>query len=208
MPVSDSYPSDPYEPTIVPRSSVVFPLRMQEPHGFDVDNLNTWPRTEGRVEYVAGALWFMPPCGDDQQYTAADVVTTLTLWCRAHPGFVVGSNEAGMKLGGEVRAADAALWRETDLSGRSGGLQRVPPVLAVEVAGRDDTIGMLRDKADWYLERGVEVVWIVEPATRRVVVVTDGEVVELDARERLPEHAELPGLTPEVADLFRQLDGM
>jgi serine O-acetyltransferase len=46
----------------------------------------------------------MPPCGDDQQDTTADVVTELGIWSRGQPGFVVGTGEAGMKLAGHPGA--------------------------------------------------------------------------------------------------------
>ena len=99
----------------------------------------------------------MPRCGDDQLDVAADLVAELSLWRRSRDDFRVGSNEAGMKLGDEVRAADAAVWRREDLRPRTGGLRRVAPVLAAEVAGRDDTVEMLRGKARWYLDHGVQV---------------------------------------------------
>lgn len=50
----------------------------------------------------------MPPGADVQQEVAADVVLILRSWSEQHPEFVVGGNEAGMKLGGDIRAADAA----------------------------------------------------------------------------------------------------
>ena len=97
----------------------------------------------------------MPPCGDDQQQTAADLVGELSAWRRDHPDFVVGANEAGMSLGGDVRAADGAVWRRDSLAPNTGGYPRVAPLLAVEVAGRDDSVALLRDKAHWYLRHGV-----------------------------------------------------
>src|SRR5690606_11242687 len=141
--------ADPYEQTSVPRGAIELPLVVPEPAGFDPERLETWPAIEGRLEYVGGRLCFMPPCADDQQDTAADVATELNLWRRAHEDFVVGTNEAGMKLGDDVRAADAAVWRRSDLGAST--VRRGPPVLAVEIAGRDDTVAMLREKATWYL---------------------------------------------------------
>lgn len=147
----------------------------------------------------------MPACGDDQQDTAADVATELNLWRRAHEAFVVGTNEAGMKLGDDVRAADAAVWRRADLGASTGGVRRVPPVLAVEIAGRDDAVAMLRQKATWYLGHGVEVVWLLIPRTRSVVVIAPSGEQAYERDDRLAEHPALPELSPHVVDLFRQL---
>ncbi|MCL2451121.1 MAG: Uma2 family endonuclease [Polyangiaceae bacterium] len=104
-----------------------------------------------------------------------------------------------MLLGGEVRAADAAVWRE---SPAGDGFARTAPLLAVEVCGADDTIDRLRQKARWYIAHGVTTVWIVTPATRRVT--SDGES-ETTPDRAMPEPAGLPGLSPAVSSFFRQL---
>jgi Uma2 family endonuclease len=71
--------------------------------------LQTWPRVEGSAEYVDGELIYMPPSGDLQHDTCADVVGVLMEWRRRQPGFRVGTNEAGMMLGGDVRAGELSL---------------------------------------------------------------------------------------------------
>lgn len=159
----------------------------------------------GRFEYVGGRLLFIPPCGDSQQQTAAGVVHQLMLWQESHEGFKVGGNEAGMLLGGEVRAADAAVWRAADLGPRTGGFPRVAPVLVVEISGKDEGMDQLIDKARWYLGHGVAVVWLLDPATRTARVIDTGGAVDLAASSTMPPHPDLPGLAPALADLFRQL---
>jgi hypothetical protein len=150
----------------------------------------------------------MPPCGDEQHDTVADVVITLGGWVRLHPEYVLGTNEAGMRLEGATRAADAAVWKRTELGAYSGGLRRVPPILAVEVAGDDtsDTESALRAKADWYLRAGIRVVWLVLPDTRSVIVVNSSRAIVLAAAERIAEVPGLPGLSPSVRELFVQID--
>jgi Uma2 family endonuclease len=78
-------------------------------------------------------------------------------------------------------------------------------VLAVEVTGKDETLAALREKADWYLAAGVPVVWIALPVEREVVVVTAAGETRHGLGKRLPRHAALPDLEPEVAELFRQV---
>ncbi len=194
---------NPYAPvTVVPRIAVHLPLELPLPQGFAFERAETWPEVTGRLEYVKGRLQYMPPCGELQQRTVADVLTELNLWRRAHAGFVVGGNEAGMLLGGEVRAADAAIW---DAQPAGEGFARRPPRLAVEVTGIDEALEDLEDKAAWYLSHGVEVVWLVIPTTRSVHVVTAGGRIEVRDEGRVPEHASLPGLSPRVADFFQQV---
>jgi hypothetical protein len=67
--------------------SVRFPVEPIPPEGFDPARLETWPRREGRLEWVGGRLPWMPPCGEAQQVTVADVVVALGRWAESHPEF-------------------------------------------------------------------------------------------------------------------------
>src|SRR5439155_27159344 len=82
-----------------PMSAVRFPIELRPPPGFVIDDPKTWPRVEGRLEFVAGRLLYRPPCGDMQQDVVPAVAAVLIGWVRTHREFVVGSNEAGMKIG-------------------------------------------------------------------------------------------------------------
>ena len=193
------------EETIPVPATVKFPVELMPPPGFDPPRLETWPRVEGRLEWVEGRLLYMPPCGDRQQDTVADVVITLGNWGRSHPEFVVGTNEAGTFLGEDGRGADAAIWRRADVGSYQGGFRRVPPLLAVEVAGRYERERQLREKARWYLEASVPVVWIVLPKKREVLIVTAAGDTRHRRGERLPGDPRLPGLAPMVDELFVQV---
>jgi Uma2 family endonuclease len=182
--------------------SVRFPVELTPPEGFDPARLETWPRVEGRLEWVEGRLLYMPPCGELQLFTVGDLTFTLGSWAQSHPGFVFGTNEAGMLLGSDVRGADAAVWRRADLGAIHAGVSRVPPLLAAEVAGRDEGKVSLRDKARWYLDKGVAVVWLLFPKEREVVVVTRAGESRHRMGERLPADPRLPDLAPRVDELF------
>jgi Uma2 family endonuclease len=188
---------------IVPRIAIELPVELPAPDGFDPADPATWPVVHGRLEYVDGRLLYMPPCGGDQQRTAAGVVKDIAFWCDAHVEFVPGSNEAGMMLGDVVRGADAAIWRVRDVGPSAPGFHRTPPVLAIEIAGKDEPAEGLLEKAVWYLDHGVEVVWVLIPATRTVLIRTPEGTTRVGPGERIPLHPSLPGLEPLVDDLFR-----
>jgi Uma2 family endonuclease len=147
----------------------------------------------------------MPPCGEEPQDVASDVTGLLHAWVKSHPDFVLGSNEAGMLLAGEVRGADAAIWRRAEV-GTSKGFRRVPPVLAVEIAGEHEGEEELREKAGWYLDHGVSAVWLVLTDAREVLVLGASGESRHRSGEKLPSCAELPDLAPEVSAFFWQLD--
>src|SRR5262245_12421896 len=191
--------------TPVPPIAITLPFELPLPDGFAPDDLGTWPLVERSLEYVDGKLLYMPPSGDEQEDTVADVATELGLWARTHREFLSATNEAGIVLGSNVRAADAALFRRDDTGPYTGGLRRVPPVLAVEVAGKDEALDRLLDKAREYLAHGVRIVWVLVPRSRRAVVVTSEGKAALGLGDRLPAHPSLSDLEPPVDDLFRQI---
>jgi len=196
------------EMDVVVPASTKFPIELEPPPGFVVDDPATWPQIDGRLEYVSGRLLWMPPCGRLQQVVATSSIGVLWNWQRTHVDFVVGSNEAGMIFDGDVRGAEGAIWRRADFPPPTDDRYvSVPPILAVEVAGREEREPQLREKARWYMDRGVVAVWIVLPREREVVVVhRDGRDSRHRVGEYLPARPELPGLMPAVADFFAQLD--
>jgi Uma2 family endonuclease len=194
-----------YQEMIPLPRAIRFPVELIPPEGFNPEDPRTWPTVDGRIEYVNGRLLFMPPCGDMQQDTVADVVITLGNWVRQHSGFVVGTNEAGILLQGGARGADAAIWRRSEVGTYTHKYRRVPPLLAVEVAGEDEDETVLRDKAAWYVDVGVQVVWLVLPEPREVVVITRSEEHRHRVGESLPPHPALPDLSPRVDEFFVQI---
>jgi Uma2 family endonuclease len=203
-----SIPSMPAEldaETIPVPAAVRFPVELEPPPGFRPEDPASWPKVEGRLEYVDGRLLYMPPCGDVQQGVTVSVIGLLDRWLDDHPEFFVGGNEAGLIFGRDVRGAEGAVWRREALGTPTGGYVRLPPILAVEVGGREEGESRLREKAGWYLARGVKVVWLVLPAAREVIVATTAAETRHRSGERLAPHPELPGLEPPVDRFFRQL---
>jgi Uma2 family endonuclease len=195
-----------YQETIPVPRAIRLPVELIPPEGFDPEDPRTWPQVEGRLEFVNGRLLFMPPCGELQSYTVADVVAALLPWVRAHGEFVLGTNEAGMLLHGDARGADAGIWRRSTEGSPQARFHRRPPVLAVEVAGEDEDEAALREKAAWYLGAGVEVVWIVLPEQREVVAITAKAEQRCGSGDALPPPSALPDLTPAVDEFFVQID--
>ena len=206
QPVAQPAPSERDEDLAALPDSVRFPVELEPPPGFDPADPDTWPQVEGSLEWVAGRLLYMPPCARFQRVTVVDVSFVLVGWARRHPEFEVGSNEAGMHLGDDIRGADVAVWRRDALDPEEAGIARVPPFLAVEVCGRRETEPCLREKARWYFARGVKIVWLLLPKTREAVVLTlEGGEHRLGAGDRVPAHPALPDLAPRVSEFFVRL---
>jgi Uma2 family endonuclease len=182
-----------------------FPIELDPPPGFKAEDLKTWPRVDGKLEFYDGRLWYMPPSGGEQGHVAIDAGSVFREWARRTPGYVVSGNEAGMLLKREVRAADVGVWTREDYGSFDMRLRRKPPVVAVEVLGRDDSESYVRKKTRWYLDRRVRVVCFVRPKERDVVVVNTRERKRFSVREKLTI-PELPGFEVLVSRFFEQLD--
>ena len=137
--------------SLLPVEQVRFPVELKTRPGFQPDDPRTWPKIDGRLEYVGGRLLYRPPYGDVQGTIAVTLATLLGEWAERHPEFVPRANEAGMRLSGETRAADAAVWLRSEVP-FTGGLARTPPILAGEIAGEDAEEPVLLSKAQWYLD--------------------------------------------------------
>lgn len=76
------------------------------------------------------------------------------------------------------------------------------PNLAVEIKSPDDSLRKLRAEARFYIENGVQMVWLVLPETRLVEVYTaDDEFTPTEA-DILTGEPVLPGFTLPVGDIF------
>ena len=125
-------PSEPDSETIRVPASVRFPVELEPPEGFRPEEPASWPRIDGRLEWVGGSVLYMPPCGGIQQGVSIGVVGILDRWQEERPDFFVGGNEAGMMFGKDVRGAEGAVWRRDAGLPLNARYIRVPPILAVE----------------------------------------------------------------------------
>jgi Uma2 family endonuclease len=103
--------------------------------------------------------------------------------------------------GPDVSFYSHARWPESEVG---TGLPPVPPDLVVEVVSPSNRPGEMQRKVTEYLEAGVLLVLIVDPARRKAALYRLREVFptilsENDVLENLPE---LPGFTCPLADFF------
>jgi Uma2 family endonuclease len=76
------------------------------------------------------------------------------------------------------------------------------PDLAVEVKSPSDSVRQLREKAEYYLQHGTRLVWLIFPAQRIIEVYTLDEVEILIEGDSLTGGDVLPGFSMPVADVF------
>lgn len=85
---------------------------------------------------------------------------------------------------------------------RKGPMPRLPD-LAVEVKSPDDSYTHLREKAAYYLENGVSMVWLVYPEKQLVEIYQpDADIQILTVGDTINGAPLLPGFTLSIADIF------
>ena len=159
-----------------------------------------------RCELVRGIVYPMPPAGPDHGETSLDAGSVI----RQH----VKSRKLGKAYGAEtgflierdpdtVLAPDVAFVRTERVVKIRRGFFPGPPDLAVEVVSPDERPTAVRKKVRQWLDAGCQMVWVIDPRKRTVVVYRPGlEPEVLGEEDELVGHDVLPGFVVPVAEVL------
>jgi Uma2 family endonuclease len=112
-------------------------------------------------------------------------------------GFILFADRA------TVRSPDAAVVLRDRLPGLPDGFIPMAPDLPVEVLSPSDRMADALGKVSMYLEAGVRIVWLVDPASRTVTVFRpDAAPKSLAEEDALDGGDVLPGLSIPIASIF------
>ena len=170
------------------------------------DELERWPDAEFRHELVKGQVITMSLPASVHGLVTSNVILLLGGYVKQHALGVVMS-EMGFKLASNpdtVRGPDAAFLRaERIAGGLPRGFWNGAPDLAIEVLSPDDRPSAMRDKIAEYLAVGVALVWVVDPARRRVTAHRRLSLpVTLHEHDTLTASDVVPGFSCTVRELF------
>jgi Uma2 family endonuclease len=151
-----------------------------------------------------GILIFMPPIGGESGRREAGFITDLNIWNRQTKLGQVFSSSTIFKLpGGGDRSPDAAWvelsrWQALTPEQR----QKFPPIapdFVIELRSRTDSLPMLQEKMQEYMDSGVKLGWLFNPQDQQVEIyrqAQDKEVRSLPTQ--LSGEAVLPEFTLQV----------
>lgn len=158
-------------------------------------------------ELVNGRVIPFSPAGDEHGGIEVELSARLHQYGK--------ESKRGRTVGGEVgiyirrnpdtvRGADIAfISRERDIHPRAKGFFEVAPELVVEILSPEDRPGKIKEKLRDYFSAGVRVVWLVDPALRRVLVHRSlTNVTVLDRSQVLTCEELLPGFSVPVSEIF------
>ena len=102
-----------------------------------------------------------------------------------------------------VRGPDVGYWSRERVAELPAGYFEVPPDLAVEVVSPDDHFARIQRKVLQYLDRGVRLLWVIDPEDRSVTVYRpDQKPRVIEENDVLTGEDVLPGFSCRVADLL------
>ena len=141
-----------------------------------------------RTKLVRGDLVVMAPAGGRHGQVAHTLALLVDIHVRdrdlgrvfaAETGFVLRRNPD------TVRAPDVAFVAGERLGTEEtpAGFLELAPDLAVEVVSPGDSSAAVRDKVQGWLAAGTQLVWVVYPETRSVVVHRQGHAAETFSEE-------------------------
>ena len=166
------------------------------------------PDGGNRYELVRGELVAMAPAGFLHGVIVDRVGRRIGDYVERHSLGVSVAAETGFQIEHDVdtvRAPDYAFISHERLSGRTpaAGYAEVIPDLVVEVISPHDRQPDVVAKTAMWLDAGVRLVWVIDPAGRTVAAhYEQGTVTKYGAADTLIAEPVLPGFTCPVADIL------
>jgi Uma2 family endonuclease len=151
-----------------------------------------------------GVLIFMPPVGGDSSRREAGFIVDLGIWNRQTKLGEVFSSATIFKLphGGD-RSPDAA-WVELSRWKALTPEQRhkfppIAPDFVIELRSRADSLSMLQEKMQEYMDSGVKLGWLFNPQDQQTEIYRQGQAKEVRSLPiELSGESVLPGFSLQV----------
>lgn len=169
------------------------------------DDLRATPRDGRKYELVDGEIR-VSPAGSRHGEICARLIVRLGGFIEAHGLGKLFDSSTGFRLpGGNVRCPDVGFVAKGhfDQDRAPEGFPDLAPDLAVEVLSPDDRPRHVLDKVGEYLEAGVRLVWVVDPAREAIAVYrSPTDVEEVPADGSLDGEEVVPGFRCPLRDIF------
>jgi len=171
------------------------------------EELLAMPDDGMRRELIAGEVVEMAPAGGEHGQLAMDLMTVVGGWVRANRLGRCFAAETGFRLASDpdtVRAPDGAFIRADRVPQPiPASFMTVMPDLVLEVVSPDDRRREVLAKVGDWLEAGVQVVWVLWPAERRMNIFRSvSDVTVLEEADNLTCEELLPGFALPLRELF------
>lgn len=170
-----------------------------------IDDLLRMPEDGRKYELVDGEI-VVSPAGMRHANVAGKILYLIATYLESSPTGELYSDGVGILLpNGNVRSPDVTFVRREKLPGGVSPetFGELVPDLAVEVLSPNDSIRQVAAKIGEFLECGVPLVWLVDPARRTVVVYRSLlDTLTLNESDTIDGGNVLPGFSAPVRRFF------
>ena len=170
-----------------------------------IDDLRQCPKDGRKYELVDGEI-VVSPAGFQHAQIVARIVHILATFLEANPvGQVCGDNLGIHFPNGNLRSPDVTFVRNDKVpAGKAAeAFAEFIPDLAVEVLSPQDSLKEVGEKIGEFLDCGVPLVWLVDPARRTVTIYRSlSQTEQLQSTDILTAEGILPGFNCPVSRIF------
>ena len=191
-----------YQPVIVHLKPV---LELTPDRFLELAGINRDLRMELTAE---GELIVMPPARSESSDQNAEITMQLRMWAKRDGTGRTFDSSGGFTLpNGAVRSPDASWVERSRLEALTDEQRKkfVPlcPDFVIELRSPADSLTVLRDKMQEYLDNGAKLGWLIDPEQKRVYVYRPrSEAEELHNPEKIPGDPVLSGFTLDLREIW------
>ena|SRR5438477_8844597 len=190
------------------------------PHGFSLD-FHSAKLTDEQFEELCrnhsdakfemsakGELIIMPPTSLDAGWRNSKLTTRTEIWSeKTRTGIVFDSSTMYTLPDGAKRSPDVSWMSKEKWNALTPSERRkfahVVPEFVIELRSPTDYLGDVQDKMAEYVENGVKLGWLIDPAEQKVHIYrADGEVEILDNPEKISGEDVLVGFELNVREIW------
>ena len=179
------------------------PMKLKSPA--TIDDLLRCPKDGRKYELVDGEI-LVSPAGTRHAEIVVKIVHIVATFLDEHPIGKVFADNLGIRFpNGNLRSPDVVFVRIEKLPGAKSpdSFGEFIPDLAVEVLSPDDSLSEVGRKIGEFLECGVPLVWLVDPARETVTVYRSlSQTEQLCSKDTITAEPELPGFSCPVSRFF------
>lgn len=168
-------------------------------------------RSAGRCELIEGDLRMMSPAGWFHGAVAAQLHTIVASYIRENDLGLVFAAETGFLISRDpdtVRAPDLAFVHKDRVPAELPQEAYWPgaPDLAAEILSPNDSPREVAEKVQSWLDAGCQLVWVIDPVQRAVIVHKPGSnAIVLAEENELSGNDVITGFQCPISSIFRSL---
>lgn len=180
-------------------------LDLSDEQLFEFAGINRDLRIERNAQ---GELIIMPPTGGETGRRNAEITIQLGVWAKRDGRGATFDSSTGFRLSnGAVRSPDASWVARSRLANISDEEKQkfipLSPDFVIELRSVTDSLSLLREKMQEYLDNGTQLGLLLDPEQRRVYVYRAGaEVEELIGPESVSGEPLLPGFVLDLREIW------